>query len=295
MLRSLAGSTRRQLITEMIDRKAKLLNHIKPSSQDGLEIGPLATPTLTKSECGGRIKYIDHATTGELREKYRHNAFVKIEDIVDVDFLWGQKTLSEAVSCTRFDYVIASHVIEHVPDMIGWLNEIAEILKEHGILSLAIPDKRFTFDILREISTPGQFIEDFILHRRHPSPQATFDHVAKYVTIDIKDVWDGKVSIRNLVHANTLQQAYQLVEDSLVADQYYDVHVSIFTPASFLDLVKIFCQLDLLVFLVKDFYDTVRYTNEFIISLERLPRDIDRNEKLALQLDSISRAQQRLP
>ena len=43
--------------------------------------------------------------------------------------------------------------------MIGWLQEIASVMKAGGILSLAVPDKRFTFDRERETTTLEQLLK----------------------------------------------------------------------------------------------------------------------------------------
>ena len=77
-----------------------------------------------------------------------------------VDFIWDDgKPLREAIPANLvFDYVIASHVIEHAPDMIGWLRQVAGVLRTGGILSLAVPDKRFTFDEGRELTTLDQLL-----------------------------------------------------------------------------------------------------------------------------------------
>ena len=57
-----------------------------------------------------------------------------------VDYVWGDRTLVEAVGQgVYFDYLVASHVVEHVPDMIGWFGEIPAVLKAGGVLSLVFP------------------------------------------------------------------------------------------------------------------------------------------------------------
>jgi SAM-dependent methyltransferase len=117
---------------------------------------------------------------------------VNIYNIVDVDYLWGENSLNKLVDEKRFDYIITSHVIEHVPDMIGWLKELADVLKDNGVLSLAIPDKRFTFDYYRELSTPGMFIESYLRNLRRPSPQAIFDYVALTIKVDPTIAWEEK-------------------------------------------------------------------------------------------------------
>lgn len=56
----------------------------------------------------------------------------------------------------RFNWTVSSHVMEHVPDPIGWLSEIFEVLKPGAVLSLALPDKKFCFDVLsRSVAYSG--------------------------------------------------------------------------------------------------------------------------------------------
>ena len=92
----------------------------------GLEIGPLATPRVRKDE--GSVRYLDHASTTELKRKYATDKAMRdrLDEIVDVDYVIGEKmTASEVVAPDApFDYVIASHVIEHIPDPIGWMADL---------------------------------------------------------------------------------------------------------------------------------------------------------------------------
>jgi SAM-dependent methyltransferase len=129
----------------MFSRADKIRALIDPASQRGLEIGALNSPAIYSSE--GKVYYVDHLPTDELKEKYSPDPNINIEDIVPVDYVWGDKTLVEAVGQgVYFDYLVASHVVEHVPDVIGWFGEISAVLKPGGVLSLVVPDKRFTFD-----------------------------------------------------------------------------------------------------------------------------------------------------
>jgi len=88
-----------------------------------------------------------------------------IEDIVPVDYVWRGKTPVEAVDHgVYFDYLVASHVAKHVPDMIGWFGEIPAVLKAGEVLSLEVPDKRFTFDCQRDVSGASEFIDFELVH-----------------------------------------------------------------------------------------------------------------------------------
>jgi SAM-dependent methyltransferase len=276
------------------DHRSKVLSQISPTSQDGLEIGPLCFPAVSKSESGGHIWYVDYLTAEELREKYRDDPYVHIDQIVETDYLWGEHTLPELVEYKQFDYVIASHVIEHVPDMIGWLKEISAVLKDKGILSLVIPDKRYTFDFLREISSPGILIEAYLSQHRRPGPREIFENTALASKVDLIAAWEGKLDKTNLRTYDAIQLAFKLAQDSVQSDYYQNVHVNVFTPSSFLDLLEVISRLGLLDFAVTDFYSTTRNSLEFFISLERIPRDKNREECLTQQLASIDWARQRL-
>jgi SAM-dependent methyltransferase len=244
-------------------------------------------------ESGGHIWYVDYATGAELRKKYKDEPIVNLDEIVETIFRWGERSLQELVDNKQFDYVIASHVIEHVPDMLGWLKEIAAVLKDKGILSLAIPDKRYTFDYLHELSTPGMMIEAYLSHPRQPGPREVFDHYAFMIQVDPIAVWEGNQDNIILKRVSPIQEAFELAQDSLIAGHYHDAHVSVFPLASFLDLLEIAIRLNLFDFILVDFYSTVRNTLEFFVSLERLPRDENHDESLARKLASISWARER--
>jgi hypothetical protein len=90
---------------------------------------------------------------------------VNIEDIVPVDYVWGDETLVEAVDHgLYFDYLVASHVVKHVPNTIGWFGETPAALKAGEVLSLVVPDKRFTFDCQRDVSGASEFIDFELVH-----------------------------------------------------------------------------------------------------------------------------------
>jgi 2-polyprenyl-3-methyl-5-hydroxy-6-metoxy-1,4-benzoquinol methylase len=114
----------------------------------GIEIGPLVNPIVTRDQ--SNVKYVDRASTEELREWYSKAPQINVDEIMDIDYIWGEQSLAEATgSAEQFDYCIASHVIEHIPDLITWLQEISSILKVGGVACFAVTDKRYTFDCLR--------------------------------------------------------------------------------------------------------------------------------------------------
>ena len=76
------------------------LSQIDPDSMKGLEIGALDKPHFDRTRTP--VRYVDHATTAELREKYVDDDVMKdrLDLIVDVDFVWGATSRSSRSSAT---------------------------------------------------------------------------------------------------------------------------------------------------------------------------------------------------
>lgn len=272
-----------------MDRKQKLLVRISPSDQKGLEIGPLINPIVNRNE--GAIWYMDHTSTEELRLKYKDNKDIDIKRIVDVDYVWGEKSIREMVGAVhKFDYVIASHVIEHIPDPIGWFKEIADVLPLGGILSLAVPDKRYTFDYNREVSAPCDMIEAYIFKMKKPSIRNIFDSHGNHVTLNAHQAWSDQFDRQNLNKSNTYPDiALKYCQEYFETGKYIDSHCYVFTPYSFFDILKILISLDLFDFKVATFFPTEHSTDEFFLTLEKIEHfnDNDSDAKHSIQLNSL--------
>ena len=234
----------------------------------GLEIGALNAPLLKKSD--HQVLYVDYATT----EVVRANQFdpaVNPVDIVEVDIVWGATPLREAVG-RPVDYIVASHVIEHVPDLIGWLGELHAALRPGGMLGLAVPDKRFTFDALRKDSTLAEAVEAHLLAYRQPSLRQVFDVCWQGVAVDAGKAWSGDFRPGD-ARDETLGRipgAYNLAESLVRKPRYNDAHCWVFTPASFLDLIEEFAALGAFPFAIEAFHPSQPGEIEFQLRLRAL-------------------------
>jgi hypothetical protein len=102
----------------------------------GLEIGPLHNATVTRDK--GDVRYVDVFSREQLVKNYASEEQVIAERIPEIDFILstddGFQTLKEAAAPgAPYDWVTASHVIEHTPDVIGWLGEIADLVVDVGL------------------------------------------------------------------------------------------------------------------------------------------------------------------
>jgi hypothetical protein len=199
------------------------------------------------------------------------DASVKIEDIVDVDIVWGEKTLGEAVG-SPVDYVVASHVIEHVPDLIGWLLEVRSVLKPGGILGLAVPDRRFTFDYWRTESGIGEMVEAYLLQYRRPSLRQIFDASLHGVPYNPVEAGSAPEALRPLPDAvrSRMPEAYKLVKDVASNPRYVDAHCWVFTPQSFVDALDLFNRIGLFPYKIDAFFPTEPGQIEFQVRLRAI-------------------------
>ena len=219
----------------MTDRRARMLGDIVLADSTGLEIGALHAPLVRREE--SRVRYVDYADAETLRRDFRHPG--DPADILEVDIVWGQRRLREALDAP-VDYILASHVIEHVPDLIGWLLELREALKPGKILGLAIPDRRYTFDVRRAVSTPGEMIEAWLGQYKRPSPRQVFDACALSKNSDTVEHWRMGEPSAGLPEEvmGRMAPALDIVRSMVAGERYVDVHCWVFTPASFLDTAE---------------------------------------------------------
>ena len=206
------------------------------SSGRGLEIGPLFDPLVRRDKAD--VRYVDIRSAADLREHYRDDPAVPVEQIVDVDYVLvrNDTVVSLPEACAEgvpFQWVLASHVIEHVPDLIGWLADLATIMDDGARLSLVIPDRRYTFDVLRPATTVGDMLLAHDCGDTRPSVRAVFDHFNSCVKTSVTELWDGKVPTVDAA-IYTRPQASELVERSRQGE-YVDCHVWLFTPQSFIE------------------------------------------------------------
>jgi hypothetical protein len=205
-------------------------------SGHGLEVGPLHRPIVLKEE--GDVSYVDVYDRDGIVRHYESDPAVPVADIPEIDFHLIQvdgttQTLVEATAKgAPFDWVMASHVIEHVPDLIGWLAELAELVRDDGTLVLAVPDKRYCFDVHRPPTTVGQMVEAHAAGNQRPSVAAVYDYFSSVVHYNVRHLWKGRMpTFDSRIH--TLEEARHHVERTLNGE-YVDCHVWLFTPASFL-------------------------------------------------------------
>lgn len=218
-----------------MDRLHKLLCRIDKSMKV-LEIGPSFSPIAPKS-AGWNAWSVDHTDQEGLQEKYEADPNVDISQIGPVDFVWQGGDLDTVIPVEHhgsFDACIASHVIEHMPDPVGFYRSLGRLLRPSGVVALAVPDKRFCFDYFRQPTMTSEFILAHSLNRRRHSKKTAFDHTAYTVSGDGAAAWSQHPvgDLRFYSDAVTAFRVMDATEESEAAS-YVDYHGWCYTPSSF--------------------------------------------------------------
>jgi hypothetical protein len=269
---------------------------IDVGNMHGLEIGPLANPIVRKDQ--GNVLYVDHATAEELRHKYLFDPGMKdrLDEIVDVDYVVGQSqgVYDAVMHDVPFDYVMASHLIEHIPDPVGWLMDVARVLRVGGILSLVIPDKRYSFDIKRRTTDISEVIDAYLRRLKQPSFNQVYDFVSKAMVgrVDTASVWAGTEDYANNVVRSDGKDdpdvgALNVCRVMEQSDSYLDVHCSVFTPDSFLEIYEKLARLGLMDFEIAYFATTKPNDLQFFVSLRRMDPALEPDSMKNIQLQSL--------
>jgi SAM-dependent methyltransferase len=246
-------------------KRDRLLGDYDVSRLRGAEIGPLSRPIIKRAE--SEVYYIDYCTTEELREKYATVPDAHPDKIEKIDFVWAGRPLAAVLGDKApLDYVVASHVIEHVPDLVGWLKEMSSALKMGGRLLLIIPDKRFTFDIYRRLSSLEEISLAYQERRRIPGLRCVMDHFANAVAADTWALWDDYSLADDLKFFHG-PEYLDIAYEHFHAGKYIDIHCWVFTPWSFLEVMGKLTPLFGLDFELAHFLTTQDHDLEFYVQL----------------------------
>lgn len=249
-----------------MNRREKLLSGLQLDGLLGLEIGALASPVLRRAD--GEVIYVDHVDTATLRKKYGGNPDIDVDGIVEVDAVWGRQTMQEALGPGRsVDFVLASHVVEHVPDLVGWLKELASVLRPGGTIRLAAPDKRFCFDYLRAETQITDVLVAHFHEARAPQVRQIIDNEIHHRMVDTGEAWAGRVIPTIRIEPSRLQHAFGLARWA-GSGEYIDVHCWSFTPLAFATIMEQLASLGLTNLACERWFDTEVNELEFFLVMK---------------------------
>ena len=141
---------------------------------DGVELGPGHEP-FPVPPVGVGVRYLDRWRPDEMRVLFPElgdDAEYQAPDILadfDTDRLQALEDASQ-------DFVLCSHLLEHLAEPVGFLMEIHRVLKPGGVALILLPDRRLTFDRDRAPTT----LEHLLTEHAEGVAEVDDDHLADF-------------------------------------------------------------------------------------------------------------------
>ncbi|HEX6310686.1 MAG TPA: methyltransferase domain-containing protein, partial [Acidimicrobiia bacterium] len=156
------------------------------------------------------VRYVDRMPVDE---QLRHYPELGGVPLAPVDLIASADDLS-VLPDASVDFVIANHLLEHVEDPIAALCEFERVLRPRGVVYLALPDHRTTFDRDRELTT----VEHLLREHAEGTAATRRDHYLDWA--------------RNVDRARP--EDVERHADRLMSDRY-SIHFHCWNPDTFLD------------------------------------------------------------
>jgi SAM-dependent methyltransferase len=229
-----------------------------------LEVSPSINPMLTQQD-GYDVEYLDACTTEELQnralKKGKDTSYAPVTNYL-YDF---KQSIATCVGNDKFDVVMSSHVIEHIPDLVAHFQEVREVLNDGGTYAFLAPDMELCFDARKPASSLGQIIEAHLEKRRVTPVSALIDEYYYGVMRAGRGAWAANQSAPfTLKYANSIKLIKDLLVNPSEAANWHG-HLWRFTPASFYEIYTALDRLDLVDLRLVDVVPT-QYM-EFIVVL----------------------------
>lgn len=230
-----------------------------------LEIGPYAKPQFRRPDYD--VYYADICTAEEIRAQAGRHGYNPSGTPDHIDIIINLDQTPTIQTDLKFDTVFSSHVVEHQPDLIRHLHEIADLsVKQYYV---AIPDRRYCFDHFQPESTIAEVIGAHIEQRRRLLPSTLLQNELFGCHNNEYRHWNQDHGPHPLTIL-TLDRIRECITNARELQQrYIDSHAWRFTPESFDLIIELLYQLDLQPWRCDQVYTTARGSNEFYAVLTR--------------------------
>lgn len=253
-----------------------------------IEFGPLNRPVVNKNVFPN-VFYADIKNTDEIKKLYTNNTYlqstgikVDIDTIVDVDIVVRKSYKKTFKNVEKFDVAILSHVIEHMPNILDFFQDIKNILNENGELIIIYPDRRYCFDHYRVDSS---FKDAYMTYRYglKENRRLIFDFCTNVLhENDPVFFWNNK-NIVEKINSSSGEEIEKKYKSILKNRKYEDIHYWPFSDYGFLKFLYDAMRFNLMSFEIVDFIPTQENTQEFMVKL-KLSNNNDRNIEVVKEL-----------
>lgn len=138
--------------------------------------------------------------------------------LVTVDVIDDGETLATFAEAS-LDFIIGNHLLEHCRNPFRTIERMFALLKAGGALFLTVPDKRFTFDAPRPITSVEHLVKEY----REGTEWSDRLHVEEYV--------------RTTLNLSAEFEIGEKIEELLAAGSNSDIHWHVWTQDEVLEMI----------------------------------------------------------
>ena len=182
----------------------------------GIEIGALHNPFPVPSRV--KVFYADKSLPQERYEVYPD---LLVEKIVKPHIICDN-SFPDQIRDRSLDFVIASHVLEHMDNPLKAMLAWHRILKPGGVVLCVVPEARFTFDKGRPLTTLDHLVWDFVNDGTELKSLSDLFHIA-----------ECNLNMHDALHVEAaVDQAKKILKSTS------DTHFHVWTYDSFLEQME---------------------------------------------------------
>lgn len=138
---------------------------------EGLEIGPGNLPMTFRNQI--KVHYLDTNTQEQLAKYYPKLTFNQLQN-----FIQGDADDLKGIPNNHYDFLVASHVIEHVKNPLKALMRWVEVVKPGGYLYIIFPNRDECFDQGRPYTTISHLLSEYRLANHS---QTMYNHLTAHI------------------------------------------------------------------------------------------------------------------
>jgi SAM-dependent methyltransferase len=120
----------------------------------GIEVGAVNCPFDLDAD----VLYMDQHDSSVVFA--RHVNDPNVTDVLPVSFV-AKRPPYDFLAVGSFDFVVASHVVEHLPNPLASIAEFIRVVKAGGIVYLVVPHKDYCFDRFRPVTPVDHFYMEY--------------------------------------------------------------------------------------------------------------------------------------
>lgn len=261
-----------------------------------VEVGPFASPLAPKAD-GWDTTVVDVFDTEYVMDRARNSPKVglrrKAVNVEPVDLVWDGQHMADALLEMHpegYDALLASHVVEHIPDLIAWFGEIEKIAAPGFTLRLIVPDTRLERDFFMPLTDTAAVVQAHREQRKIHSPETLLRIGLNSVQLNGEGGWQDGVKgtfAQDPKRIDAIWRHYLGYAGNYEngTQEYQDGHSNYWTPNSFELMILEMNHLGLTGFMVDEIDPHAEGKMEFLVRMSVRPHGLSAKELAAKRIE----------